>query len=45
MRLTPAELTAIREAAAAARQSVSAYMLSAALEKAVALSDASTTAK
>jgi uncharacterized protein (DUF1778 family) len=34
MRLTPAELSTIREAAAAARMSVSAFMLSAALEKA-----------
>jgi uncharacterized protein (DUF1778 family) len=34
MRLTPAELVTIREAAAAAHLSVSAFMLTAALEKA-----------
>jgi len=34
MRLTPAELAAIREASATAGMSVSAFMLSAALEKA-----------
>ena len=34
MRLTPLELSTIREAAAAAQVSVSAFMLSAALEKA-----------
>ena len=33
MRLTPAELSSIREAAAAAGQNVSAFMLTAALEK------------
>ncbi|MGI9135838.1 MAG: plasmid mobilization protein [Candidatus Nanopelagicales bacterium] len=42
MRLTPAELSTIREAAAAAHLSVSAFMLSAALEKAGALHPAST---
>lgn len=36
MRLTSGELSTIREAAAAAQMSVSAFMLSAALEKAEA---------
>ena len=43
MRLTPTELSTIREAAAAAQLSVSAFMLSAALEKAGAQRLSSTT--
>ena len=42
MRLTPAELSTIREAAAAAGQSVSAFMLAAALNQAAAQSLVST---
>ncbi len=45
MRLTPAELSTIREAAKAAQMSVSAFMLTAALEKSRAASSDPTSSR